>query len=57
VQRAVHAGLVHRTTSADDGRVVHLSLTPAGEEKLARVHDALGRERTALRHVVDQLSG
>jgi DNA-binding MarR family transcriptional regulator len=56
VQRAVLAGLVQRTTSADDGRVVHLSLTAAGEEKLARVHDALGRERTALRRVVDELS-
>jgi DNA-binding MarR family transcriptional regulator len=56
VQRAVLAGLVDRTTSADDGRVVHLSLTAAGEEKLSTVHDALGRERIALRRVVDQLS-
>lgn len=55
VQRAELAGLVQRAPSADDGRVVHLSLTPAGEAKLAQVHEALGRERTALRRVVDSL--
>lgn len=55
VQRAELAGLVQRAPSADDGRVVHLSLTPAGAAKLAQVHEALGRERTALRRVVDRL--
>lgn len=55
VQRAEQAGLVQRAASADDGRVAHLSLTREGEARLAQVHDALGRERTELRRVVDAL--
>ena len=55
VQRAEQAGLVQRTASPADGRVAHLSLTRAGEAKLARVHDALGAERQELRRVVDSL--
>lgn len=55
VQRAEQAGLVQRTTSPADGRVAHLSLTRAGEAKLAKVHDALGAERHELRRVVDSL--
>jgi DNA-binding MarR family transcriptional regulator len=55
VQRAEQAGLVQRTTSAADGRVAHLSLTAEGEARLAAVHDALGRERSDLRRVVDSL--
>ena len=55
VQRAELAGLVERTPCADDGRVTHLSLTAAGQAKLAEVHDVLGTERTQLRRVVDAL--
>jgi DNA-binding MarR family transcriptional regulator len=55
VQRAEAAGLVRRAASAADGRVVHLSLTGAGEEKLAAVHQALGPERAQLRRVIDAL--
>jgi DNA-binding MarR family transcriptional regulator len=55
VQRAELAGLVERTPSLEDGRVTHLSLTPAGSDKLAEVHDALGAERMHLRRVVDAL--
>jgi DNA-binding MarR family transcriptional regulator len=55
VQRAEQAGLVRRKVSAADGRVTHLSLTPAGEERLAEVHRALGLERSQLRRVVDAL--
>lgn len=55
VQRAEAAGLVERTPSREDGRVVHLSLTPLGSEKLATVHAALGPERQHLRRVVDAL--
>lgn len=55
VQRAEAAGLVKRATSVDDGRVVILSLTPAGEAKLASVHGALGAERAQLRRVIDDL--
>ena len=55
VQRAEHAGLVSRAVSAEDGRVVHLSLTHDGEQRLARAHNALGRERAELRRVIDSL--
>ncbi len=55
VQRAEAAGLVKRTSSATDGRVVHLSLTAEGERRLAAVHDALGPERLQLRRVMDEL--
>jgi DNA-binding MarR family transcriptional regulator len=55
VQRAELAGLVERTPSQEDGRVVHLSLTPLGSEKLAAVHTALGPERAQLRRVIDSL--
>jgi DNA-binding MarR family transcriptional regulator len=55
VQRAEQAGLINRTPSTEDGRVTHLTLTAAGEEKLAQVHEALGGERSQLRRVVDAL--
>jgi DNA-binding MarR family transcriptional regulator len=55
VQRAVAAGLIARQTSADDGRVVHLTLTSDGAEKLRRVHVELGPERAHLRRIVDRI--
>src|SRR3954454_21921568 len=55
VQRAEAAGLVERSVSKADGRVVHLRLTHEGEQKLAAVHDSLGAERAQLRRVVDAL--
>jgi DNA-binding MarR family transcriptional regulator len=55
VQRAEAAGLVERSPSHEDGRVVHLSLTQLGSQKLAAVHGALGPERTQLRRVMDRL--
>jgi len=55
VQRAEAAGLVERASSKADARVVHLSLTPEGERKLAAVHEALGPERAHLRRVIDAL--
>lgn len=55
VQRAEQAGLVRRTASRTDGRVVHLSLTELGEEKLEAVHSALGAERAQLRRIVGGL--
>ena len=51
VQRAEHAGLVQREGSKTDGRVVHLTLTRLGGERLEAVHDALGPERAHLRRV------
>jgi DNA-binding MarR family transcriptional regulator len=55
VQRAEQAGLVERAASSADGRVMHLSLTAEGAERLARVHDELGPERAELRRVIDEL--
>lgn len=55
VQRAEQAGLVQRTGSRTDGRVVHLSLTEEGERRLAAVHDALGPERAELRQVIERV--
>ncbi len=57
VQRAELAGLVSRAPSREDGRVVHLSLTSLGSEKLAAVHNALGAERAQLRRVFEDLTG
>ena len=57
VQRAVDAGLVARTPSATDGRVVHLRLTPEGSRRLAGVYEALGPERRHLKELVDRLPG
>ena len=57
VQRAEQAGLVGRTVSETDARVIHLSLTPKGREKLAAVHRALGPERAHLRALIDELDG
>lgn len=53
VQRAEQAGLVQRAGSKLDGRVVHLSLTPEGERRLAAVHEALGPERAHLQGVME----
>jgi DNA-binding MarR family transcriptional regulator len=55
VQRAEQAGLVRRAGSRQDGRVVLLSLTSEGDERLAKVHDALGPERAELRRMIDSL--
>jgi DNA-binding MarR family transcriptional regulator len=55
VQRAEAAGLVERSPSREDGRVVHLSLTQLGSQKRAAVHGALGPERAQLRRVMDRL--
>jgi DNA-binding MarR family transcriptional regulator len=53
VQRAEQAGLVQREGSKTDGRVVHLTLTELGDERLGAVHDALGPERAQLRRVIE----
>jgi DNA-binding MarR family transcriptional regulator len=53
VQRAVRSGLVTRTPSTRDARVVHLKLTPDGRERLERV---VGRfeQPQRLRAVIDE---
>lgn len=48
VQRAQDAGLIERTPSPDDGRVVHLSLSPIGNERLEGAFTELGPERELL---------
>ena len=48
VQRAEEAGLVAREPSQLDGRVVHLSLTPRGAERLEAAFRELGPERELL---------
>jgi DNA-binding MarR family transcriptional regulator len=56
VQRAEEAGLVTRSPSPVDGRVVHLRLTPDGEAKLAGVYDELGGERRQLHEMIAALA-
>jgi DNA-binding MarR family transcriptional regulator len=48
VGRTVKAGLVRRTASVRDRRVVYLTLTPGGERKLAMSFTDLEGERRAL---------
>ena len=37
IDRAVDAGVVERRRDADDGRVVHMVLTPLGEERIEKL--------------------
>ena len=55
VQRAEAAGLIKRRSSAEDGRVVELSLTALGRRRLDRVHEALGPERALLQDMINKL--
>jgi DNA-binding MarR family transcriptional regulator len=48
VGRTVKAGLIRRTASARDRRVVYLTLTPKGQRKLAMSFTDLEGERRAL---------
>ncbi|HET9323001.1 MAG TPA: MarR family transcriptional regulator [Gaiellaceae bacterium] len=52
VGRAQHAGLVERSPSSDDARVVHLRLSRQGEKILARAFRSLASERQALRDAI-----
>jgi DNA-binding MarR family transcriptional regulator len=55
VARAEQAGLVRRERSSEDGRVVYLRLTAAGEERLAQAFEGLAAERRALREAIAEL--
>ena len=55
VQRAEQAGLLQRSASTTDGRVINLSLTELGAQRLGVVHAALGPERAHLRRIVGGL--
>lgn len=52
VQRAEDAGLVSRAPSPIDGRVVYLSLSTIGEQRLAGAFTELGPERELLTRVI-----
>ena len=55
VSRAQHAGLLERTPSSDDARVVHLRLSTKGEEIFARAFRSLASEREALGDAIAEL--
>ena len=57
VTRAQEAGLVSRTASERDGRVVYLHLTPVAEEKLAAVVQEHGPDRRRLLEILATLGG
>ncbi len=48
VQRAQDAGLISRRHSENDGRVVHLSVTPLGDRRFRAAFEELGPEREHL---------
>ena len=55
VNRAEQAGLVERTPSADDARVVDVRVTADGERRLARVVTELQTERADLQAALNAL--
>jgi DNA-binding MarR family transcriptional regulator len=55
VSRAQQAGLVERTPSSDDARVVYLRLSREGEQVFARAFRSLTSEREALREAIAHL--
>ncbi|HEY7398773.1 MAG TPA: MarR family transcriptional regulator [Gaiellaceae bacterium] len=55
VRRAEAVGLIERETSPRDGRVVHLRVTPEGEERLSRTIRELRGEREHLQTSVRKL--
>lgn len=56
VNRAASAGLVRRSASSEDARVVYVELTEEGEERFAAAFDAMLDERRRLAQVVAELS-
>ena len=52
VARVEQAGLVRREPSSEDGRVVYLRLTKAGEAGFAQVFRSLAAERQAFRDAI-----
>ena len=55
VHRAQAAGLVRRTPSNEDGRVVHVTVTPSGLSALRALHAELRGERSALTKILARL--
>jgi DNA-binding MarR family transcriptional regulator len=56
VNRAAAAGLVRRSSSTEDARVVYVELTDEGEERFVAAFDAMVDERRRLGKVVAGLS-
>jgi DNA-binding MarR family transcriptional regulator len=56
VNRTAEAGLVKRTASGDDARVVYVELTADGERRFAEAFTALADERGRLRELVSSLT-
>ena len=56
VNRAATAGLVKRSASTDDARVVYVELTEEGEKRFAEAYGAMVDERRRLGQVVAELS-
>ncbi len=55
VHRAVLAGLIERRTSAADGRVTHLTLTPEGDRRMRATMADLHADRAVLEAVLGAL--
>src|SRR5437868_3836019 len=55
VRRAEETGLLEREQSAQDGRVVHLRLTPEGSRRLDAAFTGLATERSQLREAFEHL--
>lgn len=55
VARAERAGLLQRDPSREDARVVHLRLSPSGEEAFALAFRSLAAERQLLRDSIASL--
>jgi DNA-binding MarR family transcriptional regulator len=55
VARVEQAGFVRREPSSEDGRVVYLRLTKAGEHRFAQGFRNLAAERQALRDAIAAL--
>ncbi len=55
VRRAEDAGLITRETSAEDGRVVHLTLTPEGDRRMRATMADLRSDRVVLEAVLGAL--
>jgi DNA-binding MarR family transcriptional regulator len=55
VNRTADAGLVRRSSSGDDARVVYVELTEEGERRFAEAFEALADERARLRELISGL--
>ena len=57
IDRAERAGLLRRSRDHDDGRVVRLTLSPLGEDRIARLSELHLAELARLAPLLDHLVG